>query len=78
MRQVLSARFGKIFLPIFLAVPQLLFAQQSVMQFNVPYKCPDGYTYVVHRCEKGPKFEACFFSWARTMSDTTCDRKSRT
>ena len=31
------------------------------LQFNVPYLCNDGHTYVVHRCEKGPKFEACFY-----------------
>jgi len=31
------------------------------LQFNVPYLCNDGHTYVVHRCEQGPKFEACFY-----------------
>lgn len=31
------------------------------LQFNVPYLCNDGKVYVVHRCEKGPKFEACFY-----------------
>ncbi len=38
-------------------------AQQSPdgLQFNVPYLCNDGHTYVVHRCEKWPKFEACFY-----------------
>jgi hypothetical protein len=38
-------------------------AQQAPdgLQFNVPYLCNDGKTYVVHRCEKGPKFEACFY-----------------
>jgi len=38
-------------------------AQQAPdgLQFNVPYLCNDGHTYVVHKCEKGPKFEACFY-----------------
>ena len=38
-------------------------AQQAPdgLQFNVPYLCNDGHTYVVHRCEQGPKFEACFY-----------------
>src|SRR6266702_7398868 len=36
-------------------------AQQNPLQFNVPYKCPDGSTYVIHKCEMGPKFEACYF-----------------
>jgi hypothetical protein len=31
------------------------------LQFNVPYLCNDGKVYVVHRCEKGPRFEACFY-----------------
>ena len=35
--------------------------QPDGLQFNVPYLCNDGRTYVVHRCEKGPKFEACFY-----------------
>jgi hypothetical protein len=38
-------------------------AQQAPdgLQFNVAYLCNDGHTYVVHRCEKGPRFEACFY-----------------
>src|SRR5881628_1381827 len=38
-------------------------AQQASdgLQFNVPYICNDGKVYVVHRCEKWPKFEACFY-----------------
>jgi hypothetical protein len=38
-------------------------AQQAPdgLQFNVRYLCNDGHTYVVHKCEKGPKFEACFY-----------------
>jgi hypothetical protein len=41
----------------------LAHAQQTPdgLQFNVPYLCNDGKVYVVHRCEKGPKFEACFY-----------------
>src|SRR3569833_1825805 len=41
----------------------LALAQQESdgLQFNVPYICNDGKVYVVHRCEKGPKFEACFY-----------------
>lgn len=31
------------------------------LQFDVPYLCNDGHTYVVHRCEKNAKFEACFY-----------------
>ncbi len=34
---------------------------QDGLQFNVPYLCNDGATYVVHRCEQGPKGEACFY-----------------
>jgi hypothetical protein len=39
------------------------FAQQAPdgLQLNVPYLCSDGKVYVVHRCEKGPKFETCFY-----------------
>ena len=38
-------------------------AQQAPdgLQFNVPYLCSDGATYVVHRCEVGPKGEFCFY-----------------
>src|SRR3989442_5232109 len=42
------------------AAASLLSAQDS-LQFNVPYACPDGSTYVVHKCEKGPKFEFCYY-----------------
>lgn len=31
------------------------------LQFNVPYLCSDGYTYVVHRCATGPKGEFCYY-----------------
>ena len=51
--------------PAFLlfCIAVLLGAQQAPdgLQFNVPYICPDGQTYVVHRCGKGLRFEACFY-----------------
>jgi hypothetical protein len=31
------------------------------LQFNVPYVCSNGQTYVVHRCATGPKGEFCFY-----------------
>ena len=31
------------------------------LQFNVPYLCSDGQTYVVHRCATGPKGEFCYY-----------------
>jgi hypothetical protein len=34
---------------------------QDGLQFNVPYACNDGATYVVHKCVKGPKGEMCFY-----------------
>jgi hypothetical protein len=61
MRRLTSVLGGRLFLLVILTVPQLMLSQQSVLQFNVPYKCPDGSTYVIHKCEKGPKFEACFY-----------------
>jgi len=38
-------------------------AQQAPdgLQFNVPYLCSDGYTYVVHKCTPGAKGEMCTF-----------------
>ena len=42
------------------AAASLAVAQDS-LQFNVPYLCSDGSTYVVHKCEKGPKFEFCYY-----------------
>ena len=47
-------------------VTGLVYAQQEPdgLQFNVPYLCNDGNVYVVHRCEKWPKFEACFYQHA--------------
>ena len=34
---------------------------QDNLQFNVPYACNDGATYVVHKCVTGPKGEMCFY-----------------
>src|ERR1700687_3146514 len=34
---------------------------QDDLQFNVPYACSDGATYVVHKCLTGPKGEMCFY-----------------
>ena len=57
MRTVRIAAF------LLICIATLAVAQQAPedLQFNVPYLCNDGHTYVVHKCEKGPKFEACFY-----------------
>jgi hypothetical protein len=34
---------------------------QDDLQFNVPYACNDGVTYVVHKCMTGPKGEMCYY-----------------
>ena len=34
---------------------------QDGLQFNVPYLCNDGVTYVVHKCLTGPKGEMCYY-----------------
>ena len=34
---------------------------QDTLQFNVPYACNDGVTYVVHKCVMGPKGEMCYY-----------------
>src|SRR4030095_9859570 len=31
------------------------------IQFNVPYRCADGTTYIIQRCEMGRKAEVCFY-----------------
>ena len=48
---------------LLICIAGMAVAQQEPdgLQFNVPYLCNDGKVYVVHRCEKGPKFEACFY-----------------
>src|ERR1700758_4386614 len=55
--------FTRIAVFVLLCTGALAHAQQAPdgLQFNVPYLCNDGKVYVVHRCEKGPKFEACFY-----------------
>ena len=46
-------------------VPITLFvsAQETLppIQFNVPYRCADGTTYIIQRCEMGRKGEVCFY-----------------
>jgi hypothetical protein len=49
---------ARLVVPFVFALP---LAAQDSMQFNVPYLCSDGSTYVVHKCEKGPKFEFCYY-----------------
>src|SRR5579863_10422361 len=51
---------------LWLCISGMVIAQQAPdgLQFNVPYLCNDGKVYVVHRCEKWPKFEACFYQHA--------------
>jgi hypothetical protein len=34
---------------------------QDALQFNVPYVCNNGATYVVHKCLTGPKGEMCYY-----------------
>jgi hypothetical protein len=34
---------------------------QDELQFNVPYECNNGVTYVVHKCLVGPKGEMCYY-----------------
>ncbi len=46
---------------LFLLVPRLLLAQQLQLQFNQTYSCPDGKTYVIHKCTQGAKFEYCYY-----------------
>ena len=46
-------------------------AQEALppLQFNVPYRCPDGNVYVIQRCERGPKGEFCFFHYEGDESE---------
>ncbi|MFB3922163.1 MAG: tetratricopeptide repeat protein [Terriglobia bacterium] len=34
---------------------------QTSLQFNVPYQCPNGLTYIIYRCENRPKGQVCFY-----------------
>ena len=49
--------------PLLLMAAATTAAQQASagLQFNVPYLCSDGQTYVVHRCAAGPKGEFCYY-----------------
>lgn len=53
----------RILAALLISIAGIAVAQQAPdgLQFNVPYLCNDGHTYVVHKCENGPKFEACFY-----------------
>ena len=48
---------------LLLSIAALASGQQTPdgLQFNVPYLCSDGQTYVVHRCAVGPKGEFCYY-----------------
>jgi hypothetical protein len=52
-----------ILLSTLLLIAANAIAQQANdgLQFNVPYVCSDGQTYVVHRCATGAKGEFCFY-----------------
>ncbi len=52
-----------ILLSVLLLIAANAIAQQANdgLQFNVPYVCPNGQTYVVHRCATGPKGEFCYY-----------------
>jgi hypothetical protein len=51
-------------LAILVLVPLALFvsAQETLppIQFNVPYRCTDGTTYIIQRCETGPQRRGLF------------------
>ena len=47
--------------PLLLAAVIATAQANDGLQFNVPYVCSNGQTYVVHRCATGPKGEFCFF-----------------
>ena len=49
---------ARVFAPLIFTLP---LAAQDSLRLNVPYACPDGSTYVVHKCEQGPKFEFCYY-----------------
>src|SRR5690242_1488579 len=46
-------------------------AQEALppLQFNVPYRCADGTTYLIQRCERGSKGEVCFFHYEGNESE---------
>ena len=55
-----------ILLALLLLIAGMAAAQQAQdgLQFNVPYLCSDGQTYVVNRCAVGPKGEFCYYQAA--------------
>ena len=56
-------KLGATFLAPLVLIATVATAQQAPdgLQFNVPYLCSDGQTYVVHRCAVGPKGEFCYY-----------------
>jgi len=55
-----SSLFAIVALFLLFACAGSLRAQDD-LQFNVPYTCRDGVTYVVHKCLTGPKGEMCYY-----------------
>jgi hypothetical protein len=55
-----SSRFAIMAL-FFLCASAAPLRAQDGLQFNVPYLCNDGVTYVVHKCLTGPKGEMCYY-----------------
>lgn len=59
--------YGRSALPVIatltlgLMASALVARAQEPLQFNVPYQCPNGITYVIYRCEAGRKGEVCFY-----------------
>src|SRR5258708_5620957 len=60
-KQTQSIRLYQLLLPLCLLLPHLVSAQQFQLQFNVKYLCPDGNTYLIHKCEQGTKGEGCYY-----------------
>src|ERR1700737_1537600 len=56
-----SSSLASIILLCFLFTCAGTLRAQDDLQFNVPYACNDGATYVVHKCVTGPKGEVCFY-----------------
>ena len=60
-KQSQSIRLYQLLLPLCLLLPHLLTAQQFQLQFNVNYLCPNGITYLIHKCVMGNKGEGCYY-----------------
>src|ERR1700736_2388545 len=56
-----SSSLASIILLCFLFTCAGSLRAQDGLQFNVPYVCNDGATYVVHKCVTGPKGEMCYY-----------------